>query len=177
MIDYKLANSLAAEALKLWGAGQLEAAAERYASAVAITEGGETPAAYFHSALAGVLQQLGRHREALVQYEKALAAELATGGAETDSSVKLARYFLADHLTQRGDPSKALEVLAPALSAWPDDWLVRTAQALALSALGHGAEARVAAEHAVANASSESKRAELTELLSAVLAAGKGDFK
>lgn len=171
MPDFKLANSLAAEALKQWGAGSLERAADLYAGAISAAGDG---VAYFHSALAGVLQQLGRHGEALQQYQKALAAELGQGQSESAPGVKVARHFLAEHLTTQGDPEAALDVLAPALSALPDDWLLATSQARALFAAGRLGQARTAALQALSNARSDAKRAELTEHLSAILAASPG---
>lgn len=170
MPDYTLANSLAAEAFSLWGAGQLEAASDRYSRAIAVVP--EYPG--WHSQYACVLQNMGRHEEATREYETALALELAQADSEENSSVKVARYFLADHLTKWGAAAKALDVLAPAVSALPDDWLIGAAQARALHAVGRSIEARLAAERAIANASSESKRAELTEILRAVLAVGNG---
>lgn len=170
MPDYTLANSLASEAMDLWGAGQFEAAADRYARAIAVVP--EYPD--WHSAYAGVLQQMGRHAEATHEYETALALELARAASETTPSVKVARYFLADHLTRQGSATRALEVLAPAANAFPNDWLIETAQALALFAVGRATEARFAAERAISNASSESKRTELAEHLRAVLTVGNG---
>lgn len=168
MIDYKQINALAKEALQLWGAGQLDKAADRYARAIA--GAGDPAPSDWHGAYAGVLNQLGRHREATEQHEKALAVELARGGSDADPSVKVARYFLADHLRHQGEPARALEVLAPSLQALPNDWLLKTTQALALFAMQREAEARDAAQVALAHASSDEKRAELAELLGDVLA-------
>ncbi len=76
MIDYQQANSLAKSALKLWGAGRLEEAADGYSRAISLIESDPSGCAYFHSSLAGILKTLGRNTEATVQYEKALQAEL-----------------------------------------------------------------------------------------------------
>lgn len=167
MTDLQQANALGKEALGLWGEGRLEAAADRYLRAIALVD-----APYFRSALAGVLKDLGRHAEATEHYEKALQAELAQGDGESDASVRVARHFLAEHLTQQGEAARALEVLAPSVAALPDDWLVRSTQALALFALGRVAEARSAAAVALAHAGSEAKRQQLAEHLQAVFAAG-----
>ncbi len=172
MIDYQQINALAAEGLQLWGAGQLDEAADCYARVIAAL-GSATPSDW-HGAYAGVLGQLGRHREATDQYETALAAELARGATDGDAGVKVARHFLANHLTHQGEPARALEVLGPSIQALPDDWLLKTTQALALFAMHRVAEARDAAEAALAHAPSDAKRAELIERLGAVLAA-KGD--
>lgn len=169
MTNYRQINALAAEGLQLWGAGQLDEAADRYARVIAAL-GSATPSDW-HGAYAGVLGQLGRNRESTEQYEKALAAELATGAADADAGVKVARRFLADHLTRQGEPARALEVLAPSIQALPRDWLIRTTQALALFAVHRAAEALAAAEAALADAPSPAKKAELTERLGAVLAA------
>jgi tetratricopeptide (TPR) repeat protein len=171
MIDYKQANALSKEALKLWGAGRLEEAADGYSRAIALVGTDQAGGAYFHAALAGVLKDLGRNGEATDQYEKALQAELLQAGSETDIGVKTARCFLASHLTSQGEAAKAKEVLAPSVKEFPNDWLVRSAQALSLFALGRCAEARTAAELAITNAGSDSKREQLAEHLQAVLAA------
>jgi tetratricopeptide (TPR) repeat protein len=168
MIDYKQANALGKEALNLWGAGRLDEAADGYSRAIVLLEAGPPGCAYFHSALAGVLVQLGRKSEATEHYEKALQIELTQSDSEADASVMVARNFLADHLTKQGEAARSLEVLAPSVSALPNDWLVQSTQALALFALGRFAEARTAAEVAVANAGSESKREQLVEHLQAV---------
>ena len=165
MTDYKLANSLANEALKLWGAGQLAEAADRYGKAIGIFPTYPD----WHGAYAGVLHQLGRHEEATREYEAVLTLELAQGAPETSPAVKVARYFLADHLRKTGQPGKALEVLAPAQRAHPSDWLIATARALALFAVGQIAEAKATAQQAVDNAETEAKKAELAEHLSGVL--------
>lgn len=170
MPDYALADSLAADALNLWEAGQLEAAVDRYSRAIAVVPGYPD----WHSQYACVLQALGRHEEATREYETALALVLAQAESEADPRVKVARYFLADHLTRWGAAAKALEVLAPAVSAIPDDWLIGAAQARALHAVGHLREARLTAERAMANAGSEAKRADLAESLRVVLAAANG---
>jgi tetratricopeptide (TPR) repeat protein len=167
--DYKQINALAKEGLQLWGDGWLDEAADRYVRAIA--GAGASAPADWHGAYAGVLNQLGRHGEATEQHQKALAVELARGASDADPSVKMARYFLADHLRHQGDPARALEVLAPSLQALPNDWLLKTTEALALFAVQRPVEARAAAEVALAHASSDEKRAELAELLGEVLAA------
>lgn len=165
MPDYTLANSLAAEAFNLWGAGQLEAAADRYLRAIAVVP--EYPD--WHSQYACVLQEMGRNEEATREYEAALLLVLAQTDSEADPSVKIARYFLADHLTKRGAAAKALDVLAPAVNTIPDDWLIGAVHARALYAEGRLMEARIAAERAIANAGSDAKKADLTESLRAIL--------
>jgi len=173
MSHYAQANALAKEGLQLWEAGQLEDAADRYTRAIALVAG-QPGTAYFHSALAGVLKALGRNDEATDHYECALQAELAQGDTEADASVKVARHFLAEHLTHQGQPARALEVLAPSVSALPQDWLVCSTQALALFALGSLAEAKAAAQQALANAGSDAKREQLAGHLRAVLEADEG---
>jgi tetratricopeptide (TPR) repeat protein len=165
MIDYKLANSLATEGLELWGSGQLADAADRYARAIEIC----ATAPDWHGAYAGVLHQMGRHEEATREYEAVLSLELKRGASEADPSVKMARYFLGDHLRKSGQSARALEILAPAASAFPSDWLIATVRAQALFSVGQIAEAKTVAEQAIENAGTESKKAELTEHLGEVL--------
>jgi len=174
MTDYQQANALGKEGLSLWGQGQLAEAADRCARAISLVPANEPGAAYVHGVLAGVLKDMGRHLEATQHYEKALQAELAQGGGEADASIKVARHFLAEHLTSQGEAARALDVLAPSVSALPGDWLVRSTQALALFALGRVDEARAAAELALANAGSEEKREQLAEHLGAILGGGQG---
>lgn len=174
MTDYQQANALCKEGLKLWGLGNLEGAADRYSRAIALIDSDQPGAAYFYGAFAGVLKDLGRHIEATEQYEKALQAELAQSDLESDPSVKVARHFLAEHLARQGEAARALEVLSPSVNALPNDWLVRSTEAFALFSLGRVAEAKSAAEHAVANAGSEAKREQLVIHLKAVLGAGNG---
>ncbi|WP_431287877.1 tetratricopeptide repeat protein [Roseateles chitinivorans] len=171
MTDYKLANSLANDALELWGSGQLAEAADRYGRAIAICPTYPD----WHGAYAGVLHQLGRNEEATREYETVLTLELEQGAAETNPAVKVARYFLADHLRRNGEPAKALAVLAPAQGAFPGDWLIATARALALFAVGEIAEAKAVAQQAIGNAETESKKAELAEHLSEVLGGKVGE--
>ena len=71
MIDHQQANSLAKAAPKLWGAGRLEEAADGYLRAISLLGGEQPGCEYFHSSLAGVLTDLGRHSEAAAHYEKA----------------------------------------------------------------------------------------------------------
>lgn len=170
---YKQINSLARQAFEHWGAGRLAEAAEGYADAIAAARDRGLPAvADLHAQLAGVLDAQGRLIEAVAQSELALAAEQAQGGAgDAGPGVKIARHFLADRLTRQGQAQRALDVLAPALAALPDDWLLNLTHAEALWAAGRSAEARAAADHALANASSDDKRTQLAERLAPVLSA------
>lgn len=49
---------------------------------------------------------------------------LALKQTETSVSVKVAGYFIADHLAIQGAPTTTLEALAPAINCLPDDWPV-----------------------------------------------------
>jgi Flp pilus assembly protein TadD len=163
--NYSRANAEANEALQLWTAGRLEEAAQRYTSAIAMVP--DYPD--WHCCYAGVLNQLGRHAEATVQYEASLSLELAISATESTPSVKVARYFLANHLTQQGQPSEAIEVLKPALAAYPDDCIIGSAQSLALFAVGRNAEAKHEAERVISIAGTDEKRRELEHHLRDVL--------
>ncbi|RZJ04413.1 MAG: tetratricopeptide repeat protein [Rubrivivax sp.] len=170
---YAQINALARQAFAHWGAGRLAEAAEGFTAAITLVRDGGFPAvADLHAQLAGVLDTQGRLAEAVAHSELALAAERAQSGAsDAGPAVKVARQFLADRLVRHGEPERALEVLAPSLSALPDDWLLNMGQAEALFAAGRVADARAAAERALANASSEDKLKQLAERLAPVLVA------
>ena len=173
MIDYEQINALARQAFEHWGNGRLAEAAAGYAAAITLVrDNGLAAVGDLHAQLAGVLDAQGQLAEAVAQSELALAAEQAQGGAsDAGPAVKIARHFLADRLVRQGQPQRALDVLAPSLTASPDDWLLNMGQAEALFAAGRVADARAAAERALANASSEDKRTQLAERLAPVLSA------
>ena len=171
MIEYEQINALTRQAFAHWGAGRLVEAAEGYAQAIDLARDNSLPPmADLHAQLAGVLDAQGQLAEAIAQSELALAAERAQAGAsDAGPAVKVARYFLADRLVRQGQPRRALDVLAPALVALPDDWLLNMAQAEALQAAGRRDEAVAAASRALAHAGSERKRAQLAEHLAPLL--------
>lgn len=164
-------NSLARQAFEHWGAGRLDEAVAAYLAALGLMRDHGWPASPdLHAQLAGVLDVQGRLDEAITQSELALAAERARDGAsDASTAVKVARHFLADRWVRQGQPGRALDVLAPALAALPDDWLLNLTQAEALFADGQVADAAAAARHALAQAPSDDKRAQLAERLAAVL--------
>ncbi|KQV87052.1 hypothetical protein [Pelomonas sp. Root1237] len=161
-------NALARQARAHWEAGRLDAAEACFVRAIAAA-GGQAGVADLHGQLAAVMDGAGRLADAVAQSELALAAELALGQGDSQPSVKVARYFLADRLLRLAETGRALKVLAPSLAALPDDWLLNTAQAEALLAVGRADEAKAAARRALANAGSDAKRAQLAERLQAVL--------
>ncbi|MFG6415531.1 hypothetical protein ACG02S_16675 [Roseateles sp. DC23W] len=170
-IDYDQINALARQAFAHWGQARLAEAAAGYAAAITLVRESGLPAgADLHAQRAGVLDAWGQLDEAVAESELALGAEQARGGAsDAAPAVKIARHFLADRLVRQGQAERALEVLAPSLAVLSDDWLLHMTQAEALSAAGRTDDARRAAEHAVAQAGSEAKRAQIAERLAAVL--------
>ena len=171
MKPHEQINALARQAFEHWGAGRLAEAADGYAAAIAVVgDSGLPPVADLHGQLAGVMDAQGRLDDAVAESELALAAEQAQPGADDAwPSVKVARHFLAERLTRQGQAQRALEVLAPALAALPDDWLLNLTQAEALWVAGRHAESRAAAERALAHAGSEAKRAQLAGHLAPML--------
>lgn len=171
MNPYEPINELSKQAFAHWGAGRFAEAVDGYAAAIALVLDGGLPAiADLHAQLAGVQDAQGRLDEAVTQSELALAAEQAQPGAsDAGPAVKIARHFLADRLVRQGQPHRALEALAPSMAVLPDDWLLNLTQAEALFAAGRVADARAAAERALANASSDDKRAQLAGRLAPVL--------
>lgn len=167
---YTQINALSRQAFAHWGAGRFAEAAEGFSAAITLLRDGGLPAsADLHAQLAGVLDAQGQLAEAIAQSELALAAEQVQGQADDSPAVKIARHFLADRLVRQGQPQRALDVLAPSLAVLPDDWLLNMGQAEALFAGGRVADARVAAERSLGNASSEDKRTQLAERLALVL--------
>jgi tetratricopeptide (TPR) repeat protein len=165
MSDRREAARLAQEGLDAWTAGRLDAARLRYEAALALAPPDHIGLATFHGGYAGVLNALGRHADATVQMEQALAAEIAQGHEEGSPPLCVARYFLSEQLLRVGERERALATLAPSLLHAPDSWLTRVAEARALHALGRQTEARDAAALAVAHAPGPDKAAELRQYL------------
>ena len=163
------AARLAEEGLDAWTAGRLDEARLRYEEALALAPPDHIGLALFHGAYAGVLNASGRHDDATVQLERALAAEIAQGYAEGSPPLFVARYLLSEQLLRVGERERALATLAPSLVHAPDNWLTRVAEARALHALGRTTEARDAAALAIAHAPGPDKAAELTQYLGDVL--------
>lgn len=174
MINQPQASKLASEAFSLWQEGQRERAALLYEEALELADPSHWGLSAYHGEFACVLNELGKHGEATSQLEKSLAAELAQGNAEGSPSVTIARYFLANQLLERGAPEQALEILTPSILAAPTDWVTRMAEAQVLFSLNRAPEARYAAECAIANAPTQSKKEELSQHLSSILGAAHG---
>ena len=160
---------IAAEAFRLWQAQRLPEAAARFEEALAGLPDSEPGRATLHGQLGSVFAQLGRIEDSIHQSEHSLAAELAQGESNASPSVKVARYFLAERLVQAGRRLQALEAINPSLLVLPDDWLLNVAKAQVLHSIGKFAEAQAVAKHAIANASSDEKRAELQTFLAGIL--------
>jgi tetratricopeptide (TPR) repeat protein len=171
MIDQPLAARLAREGFELWEAGRLEESCAYYVKALEVVDPDHWACPVYHGEYGGVLSSMGKTAEATVQFEKAVASELAHGELESSSGVLTARYFLADHLVRAGAPARALETLAPALRAAPDDWLICLVHAEALWAMGEATASRAAARRSIAKAPTFEKRAELSEHLCEILGA------
>jgi tetratricopeptide (TPR) repeat protein len=140
---------LAAEGLELWQAGDLDRAAAAYDAALAICDERHFRTPDIHGQYGALLTRMHRLEEAGRQYERALQLELRNDPDESSAPVLVARYFLGEHYLVVGEPDSARRVVAPSLEAAqkPLAWIVE-AEALHLS--GAMAEARAAAERAIA---------------------------
>lgn len=171
MIDQQQALKQLDTALECWGKGLLEEAECLYKQSIPLIDSQHRRLPSCHGEYAGVLNELGKHHEATVQLEQYLFLELKRGHQEDDSpAVRVARYFLADHLLcHMNDPDAALACLEPSIECVPDDWLLHFMQAKVLFALNRIAEAKVAAVTAVSHAPSSEKATELTNDLKHIL--------
>lgn len=157
-------------ALECWGKGLLEEAECLYKHSIPLIDLQHRRLPSGHGEYAGVLNELGKHHEATVQLEQYLFLELKQGHPEDSPAVRMARYFLADHLLFRmNDPDAALVCLEPSIECVPNDWLLHFIQAQVLFALDRIAEAKVAAVTAVSHAPSSEKATELTNDLKYIL--------
>src|SRR5262245_40508102 len=133
MIDQPTASRLAREGFELWEAGRLEDSATRYAEALSLASPDHYAIADYHGEFAGVLGALGKYDEAREHLELAVSIQHRLDGDESGVGVSVARYFLADHLVQHNEPSRALEVIAPSLAAGTKaEWLLHVVEADAL---------------------------------------------
>lgn len=168
MIDQSKASKLAGEAYDEWQAGRLEQALPLYEEAILLADPQHYRLSSYHGEYACVLNGLGRHDQAAIQLENALATEIAQGQSESSPAVIVARYFLADQLLRLGHKERALEILSPSISHAPDSWLTRLEEAHILYAMDRKAEAKAAAELAVAYAPTAEKAEQLRENLEEV---------
>lgn len=157
-------------ALECWGKGLLEEAERLYEQFIPLIDSQHWRLPSCHGEYACVLNGLGKHREATVQFEQSLLLELKQRHKEGSSSVSVARYFLAEHLLSNlGDPEAALACLIPSIESTPDDWLTNCIQAKVLFALNRFADAKVAAATAASNAPSSEKATQLRKNLKQIL--------
>ena len=172
-MDIVRAAQLAKEGDDLWGVKQLLEAANKYEEALTHADPGHYATPLYHWALAGVYGEIGRDRDALTHLQRALELEESQGGVAGDSSVAMARYFLAEHYAKSGNPSAGLETLAPSLAAGAKPApLLRTVEAECLWQLGRIEEAQMAAHRAVEGANDDGQRAKLRERLESILSHG-----
>jgi tetratricopeptide (TPR) repeat protein len=160
---------LGRNAFELYQSGELEAAADKYAEAIASMSPDHYWSPQLHHEYAGVLSRLGRPDEALVQYQAYLEQELTQNPDESGAAAVVARYFLGEHLLSMGHHQEALDIIRPAAEAAPNHPIARVVEAAALAALGRSDEARSAAAAAVEHARSDSQRRRIRERLAGIM--------
>lgn len=167
-MDQPEALRLAAEAFDLAQSGRLPEADTRYREALALADPRHFRTPDIHGEYAGLLTRMQRESDAGRHRETALKLELQNEPDEASPAVLTARYFLGEHYLAMGEPDSARRVVAPSLLAAqkPLAWLV---EAEALSLAGAMAEARLAAERAVALAASDEQRERLRSRLAELL--------
>jgi thioredoxin-like negative regulator of GroEL len=112
------------------------------------------------------LWESGRLEEAVSK----LATSLRQDPSGTGVGVRVARYFLGEHLLKMKEPNQALAVIERSVSqASKQDWLLRFVEARALWVLGRIEDSRRSAELAVSGAPSDEKARELRGHLGAIL--------
>jgi tetratricopeptide (TPR) repeat protein len=168
MIDQAKASRLASDAFDHWQAGRREQASLMYEEAIPLADPNHYGLPSYYGEHACVLNELGRHEQATIQLEKALATEVAQGQVEGSSAMIVARYFLADQLLRHGAAERALDILSPSVSHAPNDWLTRLEEAHILHALNRKIEAKASATLAVEYAPTPEKAEQLRHNLESV---------
>jgi Tfp pilus assembly protein PilF len=160
---------IAEEAFDLLQHDRLADAEARYRDAIAGADPHDQRTADIHGQYAQVLTRLNRPGDAERHYERALALELQNQRKdETHPAVIAARYLLGEHYLRAGEAESARRVVRPSLEAAdkPLAWVVE-AEALWLS--GSEAEARAAAQRALALAMTPDQRERMQSRLSELL--------
>jgi tetratricopeptide (TPR) repeat protein len=164
--------ALAKRAFGLWESGNLQEAEALYSQALPLLAPTHHHTYLVRGEYASVLIALGRHPEAIRQYQDQLSAELQRDPSGQSNAVSVARYFLGETFLQTGAAEAALEAIAPSLACkGPAFHLLHIIRADALHSLGRQEEAAEAARAALAGSDSEDQRSRIQERLQHVLAA------
>jgi len=175
MVNQEKASQLARAGFDLWQAGRLEEAVTLYREALDHVDPGHWGLDGYHGEFAAVLATLGRDDEAREQYELSLAAAQRNDGDEQSPGALIARYFLSEHLLKMNAPKEALAVIEPvSFVGSTQDCALLTVQARALWGLNRREESRLAAEAAIAAASSDEVRERVREILASIIKPSAG---
>ena len=166
MIDQKKASELARAGFDLWQAGRLEESVAKYKEALECADPAHYAVGDYHGECAAVLATLGRHEEARRQYEIEIAIAQRRGDGSSES---MSRYFLSDLVLKMNEPLEALKIAEVVPNDGPGQWVLRIAQARALSALGRTAESREAVIAALAAAPNEKQQKSIREQFAHIL--------
>src|SRR5262249_22361145 len=169
------ASQLARTGFDLWQAGRLEEAVPLYREALEYVDPDHWGLDGYHGEFAAVLATLGRDDEAREQYELSLAAAQRNDRDEQSPGILIARYFLSEHLLKMKAPGDALSVVEPvSFVGSKQDCALLTVQARALWGLSRREESRLAAEAAIAAASSDEVRERVREILASIIRPSAG---
>ena len=163
---------LAREGLELWTNGNLQGAEAKYREALARISSGHAAVPHVRLQLAHVLAARGCAEEARSQFELALTEELSLAENETDLAVRIARYFLAQHLLKLGEPQAALAAIEPAVG-FSGDFALRMVESEVRQALGQHLEAMTALRFALESAKTDEQRSDVRQRIALMEQQGK----
>ena len=149
------ASTLAREARRLADAGQHEEAAHVFRRVIEALSPDHWWASAARQHYGTVLVELGRHADALLQFEVGLQEELRQDQNERSPAVVLARCRLGEQLCRMGAPERALQVIEPALRSGTPDPGPHVVAAEALRLLARPEEFAAAASAAIAKAAGD----------------------
>ena len=173
MVNQEKAYQLARDGFDLWQAGRLEEAVPLYREALEYVDPNHWALEGYYGEFGAILATLGRDDEAREQFELSLAAARRNDRDEQSPGVLIARYFLSEHLLKMNAPSEALAVIEPvSFVGSRQDCALLTVQAKALWGLSRCEESRLAAEAALAAASSEEIRERVRGILGSIIRPG-----
>jgi tetratricopeptide (TPR) repeat protein len=164
--DFKKISRIAAEALNIVDAGDLERAEKLYRDVIIQAEHCDHyQLSDFYHQLAAVLTRAGRLEEALQYHEVGLSVSLKQNNSDNSSiGVGLSRYFLGQQLLRMKRHEEALNITEPSIEKSKiGNRLLPMIKAIALWNLNRKEEARIIAGQVIDNAPTEGKKQEFSQ--------------